>query len=248
MFIYSCCKNLLLTEVLATNIWCFPQWEWGAVIWVAWFYVQNCLSMGLVGAHSWGVRWKKTWCLRTRRNPGKAVKKTEEVWKTHRVETGNADGEARSRVASCVIVVQPLSHGQLFVTPWSATLQASLSFTISWSLLKLMSIKLVMPPAISSSAVPFFSCPQSFLASGSFPMSQFFASGGQSIRASASASVLPMNIKDWFPLELTGWISLQSKGLSRVFSKTTVQKHQFFSTQPSLWSNTHIHAWLLEKP
>ena len=103
-------------------------------------------------------------------------------------------------------------------------------------------------PTISSSVVPYPSRLQSFPASGSFPMSQFFASGGQSIRVSASASVLPMNIQDWFPLGWTGWISLQSKGLSRVFSNTTVQKHQFFSAQFSLWSNSHIYAWLLEKP
>ena len=88
-------------------------------------------------------------------------------------------------------------------------------------------------PAISSSIIPFSSCPQSFPALGSFPMSQLFASGGQSIRVSASTSVLPMNTQDWSPLGWTGWISLQSKGLSRVFSNTTVQKHQFFSTQPS---------------
>ena len=89
-------------------------------------------------------------------------------------------------------------------------------------------------PAISSSVVPFSSCPQSFLASGSFPVSQLFASGGQSIGVSASASVLPMNIQDWFPIGWTGWISLQSKGLSRIFSNTTVQKHWFFSAQLSL--------------
>ena len=103
-------------------------------------------------------------------------------------------------------------------------------------------------PIISSSVIPFSSCLQSFPASGSFPMSQFFASDGQSIGVSASASVLPMNIQDWFPLELTGWISLQSKGLSRIFSNTTVQKHQFFSTQLSSQSNSHIHTWPLEKP
>ena len=85
-------------------------------------------------------------------------------------------------------------------------------------------------------------------ASGSFPMSRLFTSGNQSIGASASASVLPMNIHDWFPLGLTGLLSLQSKGLSKVFSNTTVRKHQFFSSQPSLWSNSHIHTWLLEKP
>ena len=86
-------------------------------------------------------------------------------------------------------------------------------------------------PTISSSVVPFFSCPQSFQSSGSFPMSQLFASGGQSIGVSASASVLPVNNQDWSPLGWAGWISLQSKGLSRVFSNTTVQKHQFFGAQ-----------------
>ena len=98
-------------------------------------------------------------------------------------------------------------------------------------------------PTISCSVVHFSSCLQSFLASGSFQICQFFASGGQSTRVSVSASVLPMNIQDWLSLGLTGWISLQSKGLWRVFSNTTVQKHQFFSAQPSLWSNSHISTW-----
>ena len=101
-------------------------------------------------------------------------------------------------------------------------------------------------PTISSSVVPISSCPQSFPASGSFPMSQFFTS--QNIGVSASASVLPMNIQDWFPLGWTGWISLQSKGRSRVFSNTTVQKHQFFGTQLSSQSNSHIHTWPQGKP
>ena len=101
-------------------------------------------------------------------------------------------------------------------------------------------------PTISSSVIPFSSCLQSFPASGSFPRSQFFVSGGQSI--GVSASVLPMNTQDWFPLGRTGWISLQSKGLSRVFSNTTVQKHQFFGAQPSSQSNSHIHTWPQEKP
>ena len=100
---------------------------------------------------------------------------------------------------------------------------------------------------ISSSVIPFSSRSQSFPASGSFPMSQLFASGGQSIGVSASASVFPMNTQDWFPLGWTGWISLLSKGLSRVFSNTTVQKHQFYSAQLSLESSCHIHTWLLEK-
>ena len=103
-------------------------------------------------------------------------------------------------------------------------------------------------PTISSSVVPFSSCLWSFPASGSFPVSQFFAVNGQSIGISASASVLPMNIQDWFPLGLTSLISLQSTGLSRVFSSTIVQKHQFLGAQPSLQSNSHIHTWLPEKP
>ena len=102
-------------------------------------------------------------------------------------------------------------------------------------------------PTISSSIIPFSSCLQSFPASGSFPMSQSFTSGGQSSGASAQASLLPINIKDWFPLGLTGWISLHSKGLSRVFSNTTVQEYQFFGTYLYLWSSSHIHTWLLEK-
>ena len=106
----------------------------------------------------------------------------------------------------------------------------------------------IQPHPISSSLIPFSFCPQSFPASGSFQMSQLFASCGQSIGVSASTSVLPMNTQDWSPLGWTGWIFLQSKGLSRVFSNTTVQKHQFFSAWLSSLSNSHIHTWLLEKP
>ena len=102
-------------------------------------------------------------------------------------------------------------------------------------------------PTISSFVVPFSSWPQSFPASGSFPMSQLFTSGGQSIGVSVSTSVPPINTQDWFPLGWTGWISLESKGLSRVFSSTAVQKHQFFGAQLSSQSNSHIHTWLLEK-
>ena len=103
-------------------------------------------------------------------------------------------------------------------------------------------------PAISSSVTPFFSCPQPLPASGSFPTSQLFAWGGQSTGVSVSTSVLPMNTQDWSPLGWTGWILLQSRGCSRIFSNTTVQKHQFFGTQPSSQSNSHIHTWPLEKP
>ena len=103
-------------------------------------------------------------------------------------------------------------------------------------------------PIISFSVVPFSSCLQSFPTSGSFLMHQFFASVGPSIGTSASASVLPVTIQDWFPSGWTGLISLLSKGLSRVFSNTTVQRHQFFSAQLYLWCNSHIHTWLLEEP
>ena len=106
----------------------------------------------------------------------------------------------------------------------------------------------VMHLTILSFVIPFSSCLQSFPTSGSFPVSQLFTSGGQNIGVSASTSVLPGNTQDWSPLGWTDWISLQSKGLSRVFSNTTVQKHQFYSAQLSLWSNSHIHTWLLEKP
>ena len=128
--------------------------------------------------------------------------------------------------------VQSLCRVRLFGTPWTAARQASLSFTISQSLLKLMSIESVMHPTITSSVIP-FSHLQSFPASGSFPMSWLFTSGGHSIGASGSISVLPMNTQD-SSLGWTGWISLHSNGLSRVFSNTTVQKHQFFSVQLSL--------------
>ena len=130
--------------------------------------------------------------------------------------------------------VQSLSRVRLFVTPWTAACQASLSITNSRSYSNSCPSRWWCHPTISSSVTPFSSCLQSFPASGSFPLSQIFASGGQSIGVSASASVLSMHIQDWFPLGWTGWISLQSKGLSRVFSNTIVQKHQVFGAQLSL--------------
>ena len=143
-------------------------------------------------------------------------------------------------------VVQSLSHVQLLATPWTAICQASLSFTISWSLLKLMSIESVMSSNHFILSRPLLFLPSIFPSIRVFSNELILCSRCQSI--GTSASVLPMNIQDWFPLELTGLISLQSRRLSRVFFNTTVQKHQFFSTQPSLWSNFHIHTWLLEKP
>ena len=135
------------------------------------------------------------------------------------------------------------------VTPWTAACQASLSITNSQVYSDSCPLSQWCHPAISSSVVPFSSCPQSFPASWSFQMRQYFTSDGQSVRVSASASVLPMNIQDWFPFRLTGLISFQSKGLSRVFSNITIQKHPFFSVYfpLSFWSNSHIHTWLMEK-
>ena len=130
--------------------------------------------------------------------------------------------------------VRSLSHVRLFATPWTAARQTSLSITNSWSLLKLWSIELVMPSNHLIICRPFSSHFPSFPASGSFQMSQFFTSGGHSIGVSAFASVLPMYIQYWFALGLTGWISLLSKELSRVFSNTTVEKHLFFNSQLSL--------------
>ena len=143
--------------------------------------------------------------------------------------------------------VQLLSHVRLFATLWTAACQASLSITNSWSLLKLMSIELVMSSNHLILCPPLFPLPSMFPSFGSFLMSQFFTSGDQSIGVSASATVLPMNIQHWFPLGLTGWISLQSKGLSRVFSNTTIQKNNLlvlsfrydsaFTSMHEYWKN-----------
>ena len=129
-----------------------------------------------------------------------------------------------------------------FATPWTAACQTPPSITNSRSSLKLTSIELVMPSNHLILCCSLLLLPSVFLASGSFSMSQFFASGGQSIGVSTIASVLPVNTQDWSPLEWTGWISLQFKGLSRVFSNTTVQKHQFFGAQISSQFNSHIHT------
>ena len=145
--------------------------------------------------------------------------------------------------------VQSLSHVRLFVTPWTAARQASLAITTTPKpCSNSCSLSLWHHSTISSFVIPFSSCLQPCPASRSFPMSQFFAFNGQSIGTSASASVLPKSIQDWFPLRWTGLISLQSKGLSRVFSNTAVQKHQFFGAQLSSQSSSHIHTWPLEKP
>ena len=144
--------------------------------------------------------------------------------------------------------VKSLSHVWLFVTPWITAPQASLSTTNSRSLLKLMPIESVMPSSRLILCHPLFLLPSIFPSIRLFPRSQLFASGGQSIGISASAWILPMNIQDWFPLGWAGWIPLQARRLSRVFSNTPVQNHQIFGAQLSLYSNSHIPTWLLEKP
>ena len=143
---------------------------------------------------------------------------------------------------------QSLSRVWLFATPWIAARQASLSIINSWSSLRLTSIESVMPCSHLILCRPLLLLPQSLPASGSFPMSQLFTWGGQSTGVSAWASFLPKKSQDWSPSEWTCWISLQSKGLSTIFSNTTVQKHQFFGAQPSSQSNSHIHTWPQEKP
>ena len=140
--------------------------------------------------------------------------------------------------------VKSLSRVQLFATPWTIAHQASLSITNSRSLLKLMSIESVMPSNHVILCHPLLLLPSIFPRIRVFSI-RHLASGGQIIGASPSASLLRMNIQGWFPLGLTGLISLLSKGLFIVFSNTTVQKHPFFSAQPSLWSSSHIHTWLL---
>ena len=143
--------------------------------------------------------------------------------------------------------VQSLSRVRLFATPWIAAHQASLFITISRSSLRLMSIESGMPSSHLILFRPFSSCPQPLLALESFPTSQLFTWGGQSTGVSALASFLPKKSQGWSPSERTGWISLQSKGLSRVFN-TRVQKHRFFGVQLSTQSNSHIHTWTLGKP
>ena len=143
---------------------------------------------------------------------------------------------------------QSLSHVRLFATPWIEVCQASLSITNSQSLPKLLSIVLVMPSSHLILCRPLLLLPSIFPTIRVFSNELVLISGGQSIGTSDSAPVPPMNIQDWFPLGWTDLISLLSKGFSRVFSNTIVQKHQFFSIQPSLWSNSHTCTWLLEKP
>ena len=159
-------------------------------------------------------------------------------WMDKEVVVHIHNGIFSSVTQSCLTLCNPMNHSMPGLPVHHQLPVYSNSHPSSWW----------CHPAIASSVVPFSSCPQSLPASRSFPMSQLFAWGGQSIGVSASASVLPMNTQDFSPLGWTGWISLQTKGLSRVFSNTTVQKHQFFGAQLSSQSNSHTHTWPLEKP
>ena len=184
-----------------------------------------------------------SWTGRSGKHNEHLGRRPEEGWGGRELRLESQAGQTMQgpRAASSLhVVVQLLSQVRLFATPWTAACQASQSFTISESLLKLMSIELVMPCNHLILCYPLL-LPSILLSMSLF---QWVSSSHQV----ASASVLPMNIQDWLPLGWTGLISLQFKGLSRIFSNTTVQKHQFISTQLSLQSNSDIHTWLLEKP
>ena len=156
--------------------------------------------------------------------------------------------QSRQSIAHTLLYCCSVTKSCLTVTSWPAAHQAPLSSTTSWVCSNLCPLSHWYYLTISSSAIPFSFCLHSFPPSGSFPVNRLFASGGKSIGVWASASVLPVNIQGLFPLGLTGLIPLQSKGPSRVFSSTSIWKHHFFGLQASLWSNSHVHTWLLEKP
>ena len=208
--------------------------------WIQSMGQKDPLEKGMA-THSGILAWKIPWLEEPQQLMGS--QRVRHDWVTN--TSFNIDWNKHHQFSS----VQSLSRVWLFATPWIAARQASLSITTNsrvhsdshpssrWC-----------HPAISSSVIPFSSCPQSLPASESFPISQLFTWGCRSIGVSVLASVLPKNTQNWSPLEWTDWISLQSKGRSRVFSSTTVQKHQFFDTQLSSQSNSHIHTWPLEKP
>ena len=189
------------------------------------------------------IPWKRKWLPTSVFLPGE-FPWTKELDGLQSIESQRVRHNGMNNIS----LVQSLSRVWLFVTPRITARQASLSITSSRSLLKLMFIESVMRFSHLILCRPLLLLPQFLPASGSFPMSQLFTSDVQSIGVSASASVLPMNTQDWSPLGWTCWISLQSKGPSRVFSNTTVQKHEFFGAQLSSQSNSHIHTWPLEKP
>ena len=196
---------------------------------------------------------KTLWCMPTPNTAGREARSSSSEDETHVPMWGNVTTHAlpihvENSPSTSVMLVVIVRHSVRSDSLWPRRLQHTrLPYPSpsprAWS--NLYPSSPWCHPTISSSAAPFSSCPQSFPTSGSFPMSQLFASGDQSI--GASTSVFPMDIQGWFPLELTGLISLLSKGLLRVFSSTTVQKHQFFGAQP-LWSSSHICTWLPEKP
>ena len=189
-----------------------------------------------MATHSSTLAWKIPWTEEPGRLQSMGSQRVRHNWATSLVHWISQFSSVQS--LSCLSHCQPrgLQHARLPCLSPTPGVYSNSSPSSRWC-----------HPMISSSVVPFSSCLQSLPASWSFPMSQFFASGGQSIGVSALASFLPKNTQGWSPLEWTDWISLQSKVCSRVLSNTTVQKHQFFSTQPSSWLNSHIHTWLLKK-
>ena len=189
----------------------------------------NCIVQGTLLNALWWLKWEG--------NPKKRVCVYMYSWLTCIAEIDTTVQSNCCSVVSDSLRPQGLPHTRVSCPSLSPGV-CSDSHPLSWW----------CHPIISSSVGPFSSCLQSFPALGSFPVSWLFASDGQSSRTSASASILPMNIQGWFPLGLTGLIFLQSKGLSRVFFSTIMRKHQFLGAQPSLWSNSHVGTWLLEKP
>ena len=173
---------------------------------------------------------------------------SEQIFLQRRYANGQEVYEKKHNITNPFSSDQSLSRVWLFATPWSQHARPPCPSPTPGFHSDSRPSSQWCHPAISSSVVPFSSCPQSLPASESFPMSQLFTWGGQSTRVSALASFFPKNTQGWSPSEWTAWISLQSKGLSRVFSNTTVQKHQFFGAQPSSLSNSHIHTWPQEKP
>ena len=200
-------------------------------------------------AYSTGINRRGTQVLRglVAKQPGEVREQYLSCGCSFESATSNLVLRSRSH-SNGFVVDQSLSLPLNFATPWTTAQQASLSYTTSESLLKLTSIASVMPSNHLILCHPLLLLPSIFPRIRVFPKSRFFPSGGQSIGASPSAPVLPMINRGWFPFGSTGLTSLLSKGLSRVFSSTIVQKHQLFGARPSLWTNSHIHTWLLEKP
>ena len=241
-----------LTSLIIKEVKIKPQWDFTSYL-LEWLLSKKQAILEII----WNKYWQECGdngkllcsCLECKLFSASMEKSIEVLQKIKCRTTTIWLGSSTSGYICKGSSVQSLGHVWLFASQWTTARQDSLSIINSQSLLKLMSIASVMP----SNLCHLILCHPLLLPSV-FPSIRVFSNElvlcirGQSIGVSASASVLPMNIQDWFPLWLAAWISLQSKGLSRVFSNTTVQKHQFFGAQPSSQSNSHIHTWPLEKP